>query len=177
MPAFTMLCSQCFNFNTCAWFLIDIWYFASFFSSICFLRAFTTCCLHYYFLCRYSQLQQKWSSCFCCYLFVSFILLVLDLSWTIKVAMFFSRCMFCWLICCKSFLQVVQMQLIQQHSISWRWLIEVFSHTCCDVLPSSLIDSNVNLRRKQWNSKGLGARSLARNTLGVEGRVGVSGWE
>jgi hypothetical protein len=35
-----------------------------------------------------------------------------------------------------------------------------------DVLPSSLIDSNVSLRWKQQKNKELGTRSLARNTLG-----------
>jgi hypothetical protein len=35
-----------------------------------------------------------------------------------------------------------------------------------DVLPSSLIDSNVSLRWKQQKNKELGIRSLARNTLG-----------
>jgi len=38
-----------------------------------------------------------------------------------------------------------------------------------DVPPSSLMDSNVSLKLKQRKSKELGALSLARNILGVEG--------
>lgn len=142
---FVMLCSQCFIFyaQTCNVVLIVLHLqhmhlsldryliFCIFFSSICFLRTFTTCYLHYYFLCKCFHLQQKRSSYFSCYLFVSFILLVLDLPWIVKVIMLFSHCvLLCWLIYCKSFLQVVQMQLVQQHSTNWRWFIEVCSHTC-----------------------------------------------
>jgi hypothetical protein len=49
------------------------------------------------------------------------------------------------------------------------------SGTPIDALPSSLMDSNVSLKLKQWKNKELDARSLARNTLGVEKRVGASG--
>jgi hypothetical protein len=44
------------------------------------------------------------------------------------------------------------------------------------MLRSSLVDSNVNLRWKQRKNKELATRSLARSTLGVEGRAGVPGW-
>jgi hypothetical protein len=43
-----------------------------------------------------------------------------------------------------------------------------------DTLPSSLIDSNVNLKLKKWKSKELNACFLVRSTLGVEGHVGAS---
>jgi len=46
-----------------------------------------------------------------------------------------------------------------------------------DAFPSPLIDSNVNLKLKQWKSKELGARSLARNISGVKGCAGASGWD
>jgi hypothetical protein len=46
----------------------------------------------------------------------------------------------------------------------------------CDTLPSSLIDSNVNLKWKQRN-KELGTCSLAHSSLGVEGCVGAPGWD
>jgi hypothetical protein len=39
------------------------------------------------------------------------------------------------------------------------------------MLPSSLIDSNVNMKWKQQKSKKLGALSLAHNTLGVKGML------
>jgi hypothetical protein len=47
--------------------------------------------------------------------------------------------------------------------------------TSFDTLPSSLIDSNVSLRWKQWKDKELKARSQAHSTMGVEGRVGTPG--
>jgi hypothetical protein len=50
-------------------------------------------------------------------------------------------------------------------------------HTITDALPSSLIDSNVNMKLKQRKNKKLGARSLARNTSRVEGRARASKWE
>jgi RNAse (barnase) inhibitor barstar len=46
-----------------------------------------------------------------------------------------------------------------------------------DVLLSSLIGSNVNLKWKQRKNKKLGTRSLIRNTLGVEGRARAPGWD
>jgi hypothetical protein len=60
----------------------------------------------------------------------------------------------------------------------WRFLAHSeISMTYSDTLPSSLIDSNVSMKWKQWKSKELGARSLAHNILGVEGRVGALGWD
>jgi RNAse (barnase) inhibitor barstar len=46
-----------------------------------------------------------------------------------------------------------------------------------DMLISSLIDLNVNLKWKQRKSKKLGTRSLVRSTLGVEGHAGAPGWD
>ncbi len=46
----------------------------------------------------------------------------------------------------------------------------------CDALTSSLMDSIASLKMKTTEGKGVGARSLARSTLGVEGHVGASGW-
>jgi hypothetical protein len=45
-----------------------------------------------------------------------------------------------------------------------------------DVLPSSLIDSNVSLKWKQRKNKELGTRSLA-STLGVEGCARALRWD
>jgi hypothetical protein len=46
-----------------------------------------------------------------------------------------------------------------------------------NAFPISLIDSNVSLLWKQRKNKELGrACSLARNTLGVEGRAKTPGW-
>ncbi len=46
-----------------------------------------------------------------------------------------------------------------------------------DVPPSSLMDSVASPRKKTTKGKGVGARSLARNTSGVEGCVGAPGWD
>jgi len=46
-----------------------------------------------------------------------------------------------------------------------------------DTLPSSLIDSNVNLKWKHWKSKGLEICSMVHSTLGVEGHAGAPGWD
>jgi hypothetical protein len=46
----------------------------------------------------------------------------------------------------------------------------------CDALLSSLIDSNVSLKWKQEKSKELRTRSLAHNTLGLEGHAGTPRW-
>jgi hypothetical protein len=46
-----------------------------------------------------------------------------------------------------------------------------------DALPSSLMDSIASPKVKTTEGEGIEARSLARNTLGVEGHVGVSGWD
>jgi hypothetical protein len=45
-----------------------------------------------------------------------------------------------------------------------------------DAFPSSLMDSTVSLKKKTTEG-GVGVRSLARSTLGVEGRAGVPGWD
>jgi hypothetical protein len=44
------------------------------------------------------------------------------------------------------------------HNSSWStfWLACCFSFFACNTLPSSLIDSNVNLKWTQWKSKELG---------------------
>jgi hypothetical protein len=46
-----------------------------------------------------------------------------------------------------------------------------------DTPPSSLMDSIVSPRKKTTEGKGLGARSLTHNTLGVEGRARALGWD
>jgi hypothetical protein len=46
-----------------------------------------------------------------------------------------------------------------------------------DMLPSSLIDSNVSLMWKQRKNKELGTHFLACSTLGVEGHAGALGWD
>jgi hypothetical protein len=50
-------------------------------------------------------------------------------------------------------------------------------HNIIDALPSSLMDSTMNPRVKTTEGEGIGARSLARNTLEVEGRAGAPGWD
>jgi hypothetical protein len=47
----------------------------------------------------------------------------------------------------------------------------------CDTPPSSLMDSIANPKVKTPGGEGVGARSLACNTLGVEGHAGASGWD
>jgi hypothetical protein len=44
-------------------------------------------------------------------------------------------------------------------------------HTIDDALPSSLMDLTSNPKVKTTKGKGVGARSLARNTLGVKGML------
>jgi len=46
-----------------------------------------------------------------------------------------------------------------------------------DAPPNSLMDSTTSPNVKTSEGKGVGARSLARNTSKVEGRVGISGWD
>ncbi len=46
----------------------------------------------------------------------------------------------------------------------------------CDAPPSSLIDSTASPTVKIMKGEGVEAHSLAHNTLGVEGHVGVPGW-
>jgi len=46
-----------------------------------------------------------------------------------------------------------------------------------DVLSSSLIDSSVSLKWKQWNNKELGTCSLAHSTLGVWGHARAPRWD
>jgi hypothetical protein len=46
-----------------------------------------------------------------------------------------------------------------------------------DAPPSSLMDSTTSLKVKTMKGEGVGACSLARNTLGVEGHVGALGWD
>ncbi len=45
-----------------------------------------------------------------------------------------------------------------------------------DAPPSSLMDSTTSLKVKTTEGKGIRVRSLARNTLGVEGRARAPGW-
>ncbi len=46
-----------------------------------------------------------------------------------------------------------------------------------DAPPSSLMDSIVSPKVKTTKGEGVGARSLARNTLRVKGRVGALRWD
>jgi hypothetical protein len=46
-----------------------------------------------------------------------------------------------------------------------------------DAPPSSLMDSIMSPKVKIMEGKGVGTHSLARDTLGVEGHVGVPGWD
>ncbi len=46
----------------------------------------------------------------------------------------------------------------------------------CDASPDSLMDSIASPKVKTIEGEGVGARSLACSTLGVEGHAGVSGW-
>ncbi len=43
--------------------------------------------------------------------------------------------------------------------------------------PSSLMDSTTSSKVKTLEGEGVGARSLARSTLGVEGRARAPGWD
>jgi hypothetical protein len=49
--------------------------------------------------------------------------------------------------------------------------------TNIDMFPNSLIDSNESLKWKTMEGQGVRARSLARNTLEVEGYAKSSGWD
>jgi hypothetical protein len=51
------------------------------------------------------------------------------------------------------------------------------NNTNIDAPPSSLMDSIVNPKVKTMEGEGVGARSLACNTLGVEGRARALGWD
>jgi hypothetical protein len=42
---------------------------------------------------------------------------------------------------------------------------------------SSLMNSTMNPKKKTMKGEGVGAHFLARNTLGVEGHAGASGWD
>ncbi len=46
-----------------------------------------------------------------------------------------------------------------------------------DTPPSSLMDSTRSPKVKTSKEEGVGVRSLARSTLGVEGRAGAPGWD
>jgi len=46
-----------------------------------------------------------------------------------------------------------------------------------DALPSSLMDSTMSPKVKTIKGEGVGAHSLSRNTLGVEGRAGAPRWD
>ncbi len=47
----------------------------------------------------------------------------------------------------------------------------------CDALPSSLMDSTTSPKVKIMKGEGIRLRSLAHNTLGVEGCAGAPGWD
>jgi len=55
-----------------------------------------------------------------------------------------------------------------------------FLSTCCtplDAPPSSFMNTIVNPKVKTTEGEVVGVRSLVHSTLGVEGRVGVLGWD
>jgi len=47
----------------------------------------------------------------------------------------------------------------------------------CDTPPSSLMDSTANPKVKTTKGEGVGARSLAHSTSGVEGRARAPRWD
>ncbi len=51
-----------------------------------------------------------------------------------------------------------------------------YPHISYDAPPSSLMDSIMSPKVKTTKGKGVGVRSLARNTSGVEGRAKALGW-
>jgi hypothetical protein len=53
----------------------------------------------------------------------------------------------------------------------------MFNLIANDAHPNSLMDSTTNPKVKTIEGKGVGVRSLARNTLWVEGHVGALGWD
>jgi len=62
--------------------------------------------------------------------------------------------------------------------VSFAFVTQSFATwTTFDAPPNSLMDSTASLKVKTTEGKGVGAHSLARNTLGVEGRVGTLGWD
>jgi hypothetical protein len=65
--------------------------------------------------------------------------------------------------------------LLLQH----RWLTKYDSFQECmdDTPPSSLINSTMSPRWKQWKDQELWVRSLANSTLREKGRVGAPRWE
>jgi len=46
----------------------------------------------------------------------------------------------------------------------------------CDTFANSLMNSTTSPKMKTTKGEGVGAHSLTRSTLGVEGRVGTLGW-
>jgi hypothetical protein len=57
------------------------------------------------------------------------------------------------------------------------YVLCVCTVTKTDAPPSSLMDSTVSPKVKTLEGEGIGARSLARNTSGVMGRVKAPGWD
>jgi hypothetical protein len=52
-----------------------------------------------------------------------------------------------------------------------------YLHVAPDAPPSSLMDSIASPKVKTTEGEGIGARSLAYNTLGIKRRVGALGWD
>ncbi len=52
----------------------------------------------------------------------------------------------------------------------------VMANPLIDAPPSSLMDSTMSPKVKTMEGKGIGVRSLACNTLGIEGRAGAPRW-
>jgi hypothetical protein len=53
----------------------------------------------------------------------------------------------------------------------------MFGHTHIDAPPNFLMDSTTSPNVKTTEGERIGVRSLARNTSGVEGHDGASGWD
>jgi hypothetical protein len=65
------------------------------------------------------------------------------------------------------------------HTLDPSMLFQYFHkwpHNVLDAPPNSLMDSTANPKVKTLEGKGVGARSLARNTLGVKGRAKAPRW-
>jgi hypothetical protein len=61
--------------------------------------------------------------------------------------------------------------------LSCQLIISIFLIILVDAPASSLMDSITNPKVKTAEGKGVGAHSLARSTLGVEGCAGAPRWD
>jgi hypothetical protein len=61
--------------------------------------------------------------------------------------------------------------------VGLNWVLFISSKPLHDALQGSLMDLNVSLKWKTTEKQGVGACSLARNTLGVEECARAPGWD